>query len=218
MGGHDTRHRLRQRQDTRSSRLADPLKELCCGGHGLGRLPQARTRDSPGFHRRGPRMVRGRSARSPALEHLPAGTGSRCPGSADHTPGYREGCADHRPRLEHTQHLTFLGPIGGVPPVPLTTTAFLSTRNKRKTSVNLAFWNDPLQRLTVMLHHPSSMALGMLAKKTCAQDTEHCQARVRLSKATWGNVIATRYRSARGHHFVCRGLRASTRALRHYAI
>jgi hypothetical protein len=33
----------------------------------------------------------------------------------------------------------------------------------------------------------------MLAKKTCGEDTEHCQARVRLSKATWGHIIATRH-------------------------
>jgi hypothetical protein len=66
------------------------------------------------------------------------------------------------------------------------------------------------QRLAVMLHHPSSMVLGMLAKKTCAEDTEHCQARVRLSKATWGNVIATRYQSLTKEelskkHTLCKG-------------
>jgi hypothetical protein len=36
--------------------------------------------------------------------------------------------------------------------------------------------------------------MGMLAKKTSGErDSEHRQARLGLSKATWGNIIATRY-------------------------
>jgi hypothetical protein len=53
-----------------------------------------------------------------------------------------------------------------------------------------------LQRLAVMLRHPSSMAHGTLAKKISREEEDrgHRQARVRLSKATWANIIATRYK------------------------
>src|SRR5215204_3896417 len=50
------------------------------------------------------------------------------------------------------------------------------------------------QRLAEILHHPHRLRMRMLAKRTCRKDREHRQARLGLSKATWGNIIATYYR------------------------
>jgi len=56
-----------------------------------------------------------------------------------------------------------------------------------------------IQHFAVILTHASALGTcGCLLRRPMQEDRGHHKRRVRLSKAIWVNVTATRYRRARG--------------------